>query len=503
MPEPAMPEPAMPEPALPKPALPGAAMPEPALPGAAMPEPALPGAAMPEPALPEAGMPEAGMPGVAARGGTLGLRLALAFIIVALAAIALLAGLTAAFAASDVSTLASQQRSELASAIAVAAGAVWDRNNTWSSADLSPVLDLATRTGAAVQIRDQAGHVVASSPAFATASGPQSSPPIMVRGQRVGTAVVRSTGTGLNAADRVLQSALLRAIAGAAGLAALLALLTRLGVARRITRPVTRLIAATRAMAAGDRAARVGEIRAAGELRELAAAFDQMAVTMDRQEQIRRDLVADVAHELRTPIAILQAGHEALLDGVAEPTPAELGSLRDEVLRLARMVGDLQTLAAADAAALNLARRPCDLADLAAAAADSLARRFEAVGITLDRRLAASPVLADPHWLHQVITNLLTNALKFTPAGGHVTISTGSSGADAILRVTDTGSGIPAEDLPRIFDRFWRGQRAAQVSGSGIGLAVAAELAQAHGGRLTARSEPGHGTEMTLTLPRA
>ena len=189
----------------------------------------------------------------------------------------------------------------------------------------------------------------------------------------------------------VLQTALLRAIAGAAGLAALLALLTGLAVARRITRPVTRLIAATRAMAAGDRAARVGEIRAAGELRELAAAFDQMAGTLERQEQIRRNLVADVAHELRTPIAILQAGHEALLDGVAEPTPAELGSLRDEVLRLARMVGDLQTLAAADAAALNLARRRCDLADLAAAAADSLARRFEAAGITLDRRAGREP----------------------------------------------------------------------------------------------------------------
>ena len=123
-------------------------------------------------------------------------------------------------------------------------------------------------------------------------------------------------------------------------------------------------------------------------MRELAAAFDQMAGTLDRQEQIRRNLVADVAHELRTPIAILQAGHEALLDGVAEPTPAELGSLRDEVLRLARMVGDLQTLAAADAAALNLDPAACDLADLAAAAADSLARRFEAAGITLDRRLA-------------------------------------------------------------------------------------------------------------------
>src|SRR5271165_1123185 len=442
-------------------------------------------------------------PGRATHGGALGLRLALAFITVALAAVALLAGLTAAFAAADVSTLASQQRTELANAIASAAGAAWEGNHTWSSADLSPVLDLAAKTGAAVQIRDLAGHVVASSPVFATAHGPQSSPAIVVSGQRVGTAVVRFTGSGLSAADGVLKTALLRAIAGAAGLAALLALFTGLAVARRITRPVTRLIAVTRAMAAGDRAARVGEIRAAGELRELAAAFDQMAGTMERQEQIRRNLVADVAHELRTPIAVLQAGHEALLDGVAEPTPAELGSLRDEVLRLARMVGDLQTLAAADAAALNLARRPCDLADLAAAAADSLARRFDAAVITLDRRLAASPVLADSHWLHQVITNLLTNALKFTPVGGHVTISTGPSGANVILQVSDTGPGIPADDLPRIFDRFWRGQQAAQVSGSGIGLAVAAELAQAHRVRLTASSEPGRGTQMTLTLPRA
>jgi signal transduction histidine kinase len=445
-----------------------------------------------------------------ARGGTLGLRLALAFLSVALAAVALLAGLTAAFAASDVAHLGSQQRDELARAIAVASGAVWDRNNTWSTADLSPVLDLAARTGTAVQIRDQSGRLVASSGNFAAGQDPQTTAPVTARGQHVGTAVVRSTGTGLNAVDRSLRTALLRAIAGAAGLAALLALLTGLAVARRITRPVIRLIAVTRAMAAGDRTARVGEIGAAGELRELAAAFDQMAGTLDRQEQIRRNLVADVAHELRTPIAVLQAGHEALLDGVAEPTPAELGSLRDEVLRLARMVGDLQTLAAADAAALNLARTRCDLAELAAAAADSLARRFEAAGLTLDRQLDPSPVLADPHWLHQVITNLLTNALKFTPAGGRVTISTGRAGmeqgAAAVLRVTDTGTGIAAEDLPRIFDRFFRGQQAAQISGSGIGLAVAAELVQAHGGRLTARSQttgPGQGTQMTLSLPSA
>jgi two-component system sensor histidine kinase BaeS len=268
-----------------------------------------------------------------------------------------------------------------------------------------------------------------------------------------------------------------------------------------ISRPVIRLIAVTRAMALGDRAARAGQTRGPGELRELAAAFDQMAGALDRQEQLRRDLVADVAHELRTPIAVLQAGHEALLDGVAEPTPAELTSLRDEVLRLARMVSDLQDLAAADAAALHLDRVFCDLADVAATAADSLARRYETAGTTLELRLSAAPIMADPRWLHQVITNLLTNALKFTPAGGRVTLETARDGTQAVLRVADTGPGIPAKDLPHIFDRFWRGRSASHTSGSGIGLAIADELARAHGGRLAASSEPGHGTQMTLTLP--
>ena len=278
-------------------------------------------------------MSEPAAPGLAARGGTLGLRLALAFLAVALAAVALLAGLTAAFAAADVSTLASQQRAELASAIAVAAGAAWDRNNTWSIRRPLP----GPRPG-----RPHRRRPSRSATRPGTSSPPRpASPPRTARSRACRSWSAASAWAppwcgppvpGSTPPTACLQTALLRAIAGAAGLAALLALLTGLAVARRITRPVTRLIAVTRAMAAGDRAARVGEIHAPGELRELAAAFDQMAGTLDRQEQIRRNLVADVAHELRTPIAILQAGHEALLDGVAEPTPAELGSLRDEVL---------------------------------------------------------------------------------------------------------------------------------------------------------------------------
>ena len=362
---------------------------------------------------------------------------------------------------------------------------------------------MASRSGVQLQVRDDAGHPVATTSGFASAEEARSSVPVVVKGRQVGTVEVGLTASGLGAADNVLRTALLRAIAGTAGLAALLALIAGLGVARRITRPINRLITVTRAMAGGDRSARAGRVSGPGELRELAAAFDQMADTLDREDKIRRDLVASVAHELRTPVAVLQAGHEALLDGVIEATPDELGSLRDEVLRLARMVDDLQTMAAADAAVLRLTRAHRDLATIAAAAADSLSRRFEAASVTLDRELAEAPVLADERWLHQVVTNLLGNALKFTPAGGRVTVRTGQTGPDAVLTVTDTGVGIPADELPHVFERFWRGQASAGTSGSGIGLAIAAELARAHGGTLAAASQPGQGTTLTLTVPRA
>jgi signal transduction histidine kinase len=463
------------------------------------------------------------IPSAGHRGTTLGLRLALAFLGVALAAVALISVLTAVFSAVDVSSLATSQRGNLAQAFAVSAGSSWQQNQSWSGADLQPVLDFAEQAGAQLQVRDAAGRTVATTPRFTAAAGQTTGAPVVVDGRTQGSVLVGLGSSGLGAADAVLRTALLRAIAGAAGLAALLALLVGLGVSRRITRPVARLIAVTRTMAGGDRSARAGEIKGPGELRELAVAFDDMADTLDREDKIRRDLVASVAHELRTPVAVLQAGHEALLDGVTEPTPHELGSLRDEVLRLARMVDDLQTMAAADAAVIQLARERHDLADIAASAADSLARRFETAEVTLDRRLAAAPVLADERWMHQVVTNLLGNALKFTPAGGTVTISTGTistgtistgtistgaaatgpDGPSAVLEVADTGIGIPADELPRIFDRFWRGQAAAQTSGSGIGLAVAAELTSAHGGTLTAASGPGEGTRLTLTLPRA
>jgi signal transduction histidine kinase len=436
--------------------------------------------------------------------GPIALRLALAFVGVALTAVALLAGLSAAFVAADVSHLVSGQQQSLTRAVAVAAGSAWERNGTWRRADLSPVLDLSASVGADVEVRDVVGRVAGHSSGFnQLTSAPERQMTVYAHGHRVGQVIVRFTGTGLRGADETLRADLWRAIAGAAGLAALVALLVALGVSRRITSPVTRLIGAARATGSGDRTARAGDVRGPGELRDLAIAFDQMADSLARQETVRRNLVADVAHELRTPIAVLQASHEALLDGVAEPTPAQLTSLRDEVLRLARMVDGLQRLASAEAAALQLTPVPCDLGAIAGAAADSLSATFDAADISVERRLTDVQIMGDQGRLHEVIVNLLTNAVKFTPAGGRVLVETGPDGSRAVLRICDTGQGIPPDELPRIFERFFRGQGASGVAGSGIGLAVVSELVHAHHGDLDVTSEPGKGTQVTVTLPRA
>jgi two-component system sensor histidine kinase BaeS len=438
-----------------------------------------------------------------ASAGPVGLRLALAFVGVALAAVAVLAGLTAASVAADVSRLVTQQQSDLTHAVAVAAGAAWDHADTSTGADLSPVLDLAARVGADVQVRDASGIISESRGFAALPAVNQRREPVMVRGRQTGQVTVRFSGSGLGGAEEALRADLWRAIAGAAGLAAVIALLVALAVSRRITSPVTRLIAAARAMGGGDRSARAGDVQGPAELQDLAIAFDQMAESVARQETVRRNLVADVAHELRTPVAVLQAGHEALLDGVTEPTPEQLGSLRDEVLRLARMVDDLQRLAAAEAAALQLTLIACDLAEIAGTAADRLASAFDAADITVDRQLSSVQVMGDPGRLHEVIGNLLTNALKFTPAGGSVLVQAGPADQRALLRVRDSGAGIPPDELPHIFDRFFRGRGAAGVAGSGIGLTVVAELVRAHHGQLEVSSPPGQGTQVTVLLPRA
>jgi two-component system sensor histidine kinase BaeS len=432
----------------------------------------------------------------------LGMRLSLAFVAVALSAVALLSALTAVFAATDVDQLAQAQRAKLGQAMASVLGASRAQAGSWASTSFMSADDLAGKIRVNVKVTDAGGRVVHTGLGLRSRSGPVERSAIIVSGHRVGMATVRF-GPGLGTADSRLRTEFWRAIAGAAGLAALLALVVAIAVSRRLTRPVDRLIEVANAVGGGDRSARVGTLGGPTELVNLGETFDEMADALDRQEQLRRYLVADVAHELRTPVAVLQAGHEALLDGVVEATPTQLASLRDEVLRLARMVDDLQTLAAAEAAALQLTLREGDLAEMAATAADSLAGRFESSQIALERHLDPVPVRADSRWMHQVITNLLSNAAKFTPAGGRVVLSTSLDDGRAALSVADTGVGIEADQLPHIFERFWRGTNPTGAGGSGVGLAVVAELVRGHGGEIEVDSAAGQGTVIVVWLPAA
>jgi two-component system, OmpR family, sensor histidine kinase BaeS len=437
--------------------------------------------------------------------GTVGLRLALTFIAVAVLAVALVAVLAVLFTDRDIALLVQQRRDDLTSSLAVDAVSTYNTGKPgWYDVDLSPALKLAESDGAQAAVLDTKGRVVGSTLTVPGHSGGVISRELTSGGQQIGTLLVRFTGQGLTASVYNLRASLVRAVIGAAGLAAVLALLAAVLVSRRITRPVTRLIESVRAMGRGDQRARVGQVAGApAELRELAVAFDQMADNLTVQEQLRRNLVADVAHELRTPVAVLQANTEALLDGLVAHTPEQTVSLHEEVLRLGRMVEDLQTLAAAEAAALQLSRQPCDLAQIAAAEAEEWDASFAAAGVGFTRRLEPAPVLADEGRLHQVIANLLSNALKFTPPGGQVGMSLSRNGTQARLEVSDTGPGISPDDQVRVFDRLWRGPGAAQTAGSGIGLAVAAELARAHEGRIEVASEPGCGSRFTLILPLA
>jgi len=433
--------------------------------------------------------------------GTVGLRLALTFIAVAVLAVALVAVLAVLFTDRDIAVLVQQRRDDLTNSLAADAVSTYNTGKPgWYDVDLAPALKLADSDGAQAAVVDDKGHVVAS-----TLRGDSSgniSRELTSGGHRIGTLLVRFTGQGLTASVYNLRASLVRAVIGAAGLAAVLALLAAVLVSRRITRPVTRLIESVRAMGRGDERARVGQVAGApAELRELAVAFDQMADTLTAHEQVRRNLVADVAHELRTPVAVLQANTEALVDGLVAHTPDQTVSLHEEVLRLGRMVEDLQTLASAEAAALQLTRQPVDLAQIAAEEAEEWDASFATAGVGFTRCLEPAPVLADPGRLHQVITNLLSNALKFTPRGGQVGMSLSRDGGQARLEVSDTGPGISPDDQGHVFDRLWRGPGAAQTASSGIGLAVAAELARAHEGRIEVASELGRGSRFTLILP--
>jgi signal transduction histidine kinase len=301
------------------------------------------------------------------------------------------------------------------------------------------------------------------------------------------------------------------AAAGAAptiliGLLALFVLAIIGRAVRRVAAPVGDLIEASGHIEEGDFSTRVPET-GPGEVRALARAFNAMSARLEETEQQRRSALADVSHELRTPLTVIQGNLEALLDGVYPADAAHLEPILAETRVLARLIDDLRTLTLVEAGSLVLHSEPTDLGTLLNDVAASYRSQADQAGVTLTVTVPGDlpSVDIDPARIREVVSNLLTNALRHTPREGTVEVSARVAGGNADVTVADvtvrdTGSGIPPDQLDRIFDRFYRSP---DSPGSGLGLPIARSLVEAHGGILTAESSPGDGTTIRFTVPSA
>lgn len=375
--------------------------------------------------------------------------------------------------------------------------------------------------GSRIVVYDSAGRVLADShPSLPTASSSQGQKgkernwkdarkfPIFFGEREVGAFTVSDTGPGGSdirdptaaRISSVVNRSLFWAGISAAALGTLLVWL----LSRRTLSPLQSLGAAARRLGRGDLSQRA-ETTGPTEIRELAHSFNIMAEGLEEAERQRRNLTADVAHELRTPLSNIQGYLEAIRDGLIDPSPETIDTIHGQALHLSRLVEDLRVLAQVEAGALQLQISPTRVEELLQSSVEAVRPRADAKGINLSLGIDASlPTLdLDATRISQVIGNLLENAITHTPEGGGVAVSAHTAGDTIEVAVSDTGSGISSEDLPRIFDRFYRTDpsRDRITGGAGLGLTIARRLAEAHGGTIGAESEIGRGSRFTVLLP--
>jgi two-component system sensor histidine kinase BaeS len=384
--------------------------------------------------------------------------------------------------------------------------AVVSKDGGWSRLAIETLHHLAQVDFLAVDLYDENGKLVFTHPpSKPVQAGAAATAPVMVGGQKIGTVVVsRDDGRLFTAEEILLRDQLLRMHAVAGALSAAIAVLVALYLAVTLSRPLRSIRAGAEAMSAGDLDARVPE-SGDDEIGAVADALNRLAETLQQEESLRKESVADLAHELRTPVQGILARVEAAQDGVLDDDAANLAATHDEALRLARLLDDLSALAEAERPGLLLETAPVDLAAVAGAQTAAFSDPFAGKGIDLTSSLRPAVVDGDAKRLEQIVVNLLSNALRYTDAGGAVRVTVRPDDDAALLEVTDTGIGIAPEDLPRVFTRFWRGEksRSRDTGGAGIGLSIVRELVHAHGGEVTVESTPGEGSVFRVSLPLA
>jgi two-component system OmpR family sensor kinase/two-component system sensor histidine kinase BaeS len=282
-----------------------------------------------------------------------------------------------------------------------------------------------------------------------------------------------------------------------------LTLLIGFMLVRRVVTPLADVIAAAHAVADGDLTTRV-QVRGPGDLRGLSDSFNRMAGSLERNDRERRDLLADIAHELRTPLTVMRGKLEGIVDGVYPADESHIAPVLEETYLLERLVEDLRLLTLAESGQLHFDRQQVDLGELAQQAADLFTAEAseKGVAITVEAASDLQTVSADPQRLSQVIGNLVSNALRYVPEGGRVAITARSVAGGVELAVSDNGPGVPEADLPRLFDRFWRGEksRSRAAGGAGLGLAIARQLVETQGGAIAASNIPGGGLRVAFIL---
>jgi len=382
--------------------------------------------------------------------------------------------------------------------MAAVVGAVYRDEGGWTPSARTTIFHLAELDGLKVTVETADGRRLGpADPGEDVASAS-----VVVDGQRIGQVVVAQTAAGLlTPEEEQLQRSLDRLHLLAAAFSVAAALLLAFLLANTLSGPLRRIRTTAQRIERGDLAARVepaGDV----EMRAVGHALNRLAETLEHEEEIRRSTVADLAHELRTPVSALLSRIEAAQDGVLADEAANLAAMHAETLRLARLLDDLARLADAERPGLLLEKRAVDLAELARHEVESWAPLFATKGVDFASRLEPVTVDGDADRLGQVVSNLLSNALRYTEPAGRVDVRVRREEGSAVLEVADTGVGIAPEDLKHVFTRFWRGEksRSRATGGAGIGLAIVHELVRAHDGRIDVESRPGEGSTFRVSL---
>lgn len=455
-------------------------------------------------------------------------KLSMSIVLVVLLTVALISILSNYLIQNQFKGYISSQQKKAAEQIVESIGVQYDTTTgTWNTDFIHTIGMYALYDGYIVKVSDQAGNTVWDAETcdmnlctevmddishrmmmeYPTMNGEFTTKvfPAVNRGEEIGSVTISYFGPFfLSEEDFLFLDALNKILLGIGAFSLFIAVITGIFLARHLSRPILKTVEATQNIANGKYSTRIQEKTGTIEVDQLVSSINHLAGSLEKQEVLRKKMTADVAHELRTPLTTLQTHLEAMLEGVWDPTRERLLSCYDEMNRLGNLVSDLENLARVESGNLNLQKTEIDLLKLTEKALGNFEKELNDRNLNVTVEGSCSAVSADSDRISQVFINLISNAVKYTPDGGEIRIILSDRSDDVIANIRDNGIGIPEEELPYIFERFYRADKSRNrdTGGSGIGLAIVRSIVEAHGGTVEADSRLNQGSNFMITLPK-